>query len=363
MNLAAFFTFFAFFSSLTYASKESDSIAYYPVSSGTKYSWNKGYPQSCTCAENTASSSQCNIFKCKCICDVTAGKCDYNCCCDPDCSVAQVSRFKNLDSCLKEGGTPDTETLCYSSLELQQVNPKPPMGGESAIERAVGEVLCVEKKNTYFQGEFYEDVDLYTSNAFSLPVGTKSYSYPDSIVPNTPDPVYDAGDNIPTFRNYATSTPEIAGSFSLPDSDFSGYCNDKAFGRFGDTQPDVGKVEERSIWQFGLDVSQECVRKFSAVTSLFNAECSYQQSIDRYISTLYIAKRSDSVSVSSSQAVPVNMTTVLYQDSLTGVITDITSQFTNCGTAAITDPVNYGPSIGNYHLINLHHHLLIRNYC
>lgn len=50
----------------------------------------RNYPQSCLCAENGVRRDNCNLFKCGCICDVTAGKCDYNCCCDPDCSAEQV---------------------------------------------------------------------------------------------------------------------------------------------------------------------------------------------------------------------------------------------------------------------------------
>ena len=54
------------------------------------YSWGFPFPQSCTCSETGVPLSTCELFKCDCICDVTAGKCDYNCCCDPDCSADQV---------------------------------------------------------------------------------------------------------------------------------------------------------------------------------------------------------------------------------------------------------------------------------
>ena len=51
-----------------------------------------GYPQSCICVENGVTTTQCNsIFQCPCECDLIAGECDYNCCCDPDCSPSQVN--------------------------------------------------------------------------------------------------------------------------------------------------------------------------------------------------------------------------------------------------------------------------------
>lgn len=51
----------------------------------------RSYPQSCECSENGVLPTNCELFKCKCTCDITAGSCDYNCCCDPDCTSAQVN--------------------------------------------------------------------------------------------------------------------------------------------------------------------------------------------------------------------------------------------------------------------------------
>ena len=49
------------------------------------------FPQSCSCMENDVTKNSCNYFHCTCTSDITAGKCDYNSCCDPDCSADQVS--------------------------------------------------------------------------------------------------------------------------------------------------------------------------------------------------------------------------------------------------------------------------------
>lgn len=50
-----------------------------------------------------------------------------------------------------EGYSPDVVQLCYSSNELAKVNPRSPMGGQSTAESALGEALCVEKKNFAYQ--------------------------------------------------------------------------------------------------------------------------------------------------------------------------------------------------------------------
>ena len=74
---------------------------------------------------------------------MTAAICDYNCCCDPDCSSSQKSRFDTLDVCSFEGAEPDETEYCYSSRDLYAVNPRSPMGGDRVITSAVGDALCV----------------------------------------------------------------------------------------------------------------------------------------------------------------------------------------------------------------------------
>ena len=71
-------------------------------------------PSGCTCKQSsspsndspTASSNnndECHQFDCDCQCDLTAGVCDINCCCDPECSAAEITTFSN---CLDEGEGP-----------------------------------------------------------------------------------------------------------------------------------------------------------------------------------------------------------------------------------------------------------------
>jgi hypothetical protein len=69
---------------------------FYTASSSDAYTWNRGYPQSCTCAQGGVLKTTCDMFRCSCICDVTAGVCDYNCCCDVDCSSEQVELCTDL---------------------------------------------------------------------------------------------------------------------------------------------------------------------------------------------------------------------------------------------------------------------------
>ena len=56
-------------------------------------------PSGCDCKTSVNDDEQCNQFDCLCSCDLTAGVCDMNCCCDPECSNDEVSTFSScLDS-------------------------------------------------------------------------------------------------------------------------------------------------------------------------------------------------------------------------------------------------------------------------
>lgn len=53
------------------------------------------------------------IFDCGCICDLTAGQCDVNCCCDAECTQTELERFAELDACVDEGPADEFVTSCY----------------------------------------------------------------------------------------------------------------------------------------------------------------------------------------------------------------------------------------------------------
>lgn len=51
-----------------------------------------------------------------CICDLTANRCDPDCCCDTSCTSEQIALF---DTCNREGLVDDTVTTC---AQLARVN-------------------------------------------------------------------------------------------------------------------------------------------------------------------------------------------------------------------------------------------------
>ena len=84
-------------------------------------------PAGCDCKLSGLNDEQqqCNQFDCQCQCDLTAGVCDINCCCDPECSSDEISAFS---SCLDEGGSSPIVKMCVERPpSLEDVNLQYPL--------------------------------------------------------------------------------------------------------------------------------------------------------------------------------------------------------------------------------------------
>eukprot|EP00605_Chrysophyceae_sp_TOSAG23-4_P000774 GSChrysophyteH1.ASY1.ANO1.863.1 assembled CDS len=271
------------------------------VSAGTvsldkSLAYTRGYPIACACAEDGVTTAECDLFQCTCSCDVTAGVCDYNCCCDPDCSADQKSRFAAV-GCASEGYTPDKIDLCYDSLELYKINPKLPLGGQPTASAAVGGALCVEKYNGATEVDYFKDTDVQSADIFTVSAGKKSYYYAAS-----------------SGSLYSTDT----GYFSIPASDFDGRCNDFNFAGFEQD------VDPRS-----------CQRElFSGNTALYTAQCEKDFSVARYVEDLYLASAANvrATTLNPTAVVEVTVNTISHVDQSTNAAQDVTAAWTgnNC---------------------------------
>ena len=95
-------------------------------------------PHSCSCARpGSINDEQCDQFDCQCQCDVTAGVCDINCCCDTECSSDEL-----FFSCLEEGGSPPVVKMCVERPHsLEDVNLKYPMRLSDSPEVSLDTIL------------------------------------------------------------------------------------------------------------------------------------------------------------------------------------------------------------------------------
>jgi hypothetical protein len=112
-------------------------------------------PQGCECQETEAALKDCEVFVCECICDLTAGACDANCCCDSECTADQVTEFERDNACAADGASVSVAHMCYSAKSLTEVNPTFPMSALETTEDVVGKLLCVEWDRSESRGSFY----------------------------------------------------------------------------------------------------------------------------------------------------------------------------------------------------------------
>ncbi|KAJ1423920.1 hypothetical protein B484DRAFT_420549 [Ochromonadaceae sp. CCMP2298] len=317
---------------LLLASSDPSQATTYSLDSDDIYTWNRGYPQSCECAVSGAKKTDCSLFRCLCTCDVTAAVCDFNCCCDPDCSTAQTERFNSLGACEYEGFESSTIQHCYSSSQLYGINPRSPLGGESTAQTAVGQALCVEEKNSQIAEDFFAEAPVINSAVFDTTAGQKSYSYTeDDEVTLSVDVNYDQNDSIAAFfdatAGFVSNGP---GYMQLPQADFSGQCNDQNYVTF-----------ENPI------STQTCNRVLSTNDTVFVAQCEQQFSMKRYVSDLYIASAADTEAslgtATIDDAVDVTVSAIYFEDYISGASTDITTAWVNA--SCVTTGYSGSPSL------------------
>lgn len=98
-----------------------------------------------------------------CICDLTLGSCDANCCCDKDCSGITDS-FKG--GCLLEASPGNTSQIPYCSDQLVSVNVRNGIM-VSVYKQGLNSATCVVVGNSASRGRFYGNPgNFITESAF-----------------------------------------------------------------------------------------------------------------------------------------------------------------------------------------------------
>ena len=231
------------------------------------YQRNSKLPQSCTCIESGVANSKCNIYECGCLCDLTAGKCDPNCCCDTECTTDEIERFENADSCLEDGTSISSSYMCSSDREVSDINLNFPLSYVSTTQRSLDSLLCVSYDNSESRGRYYTDPGYPNPNVFGTARGTKDYSlenyaefdnYMDNLLLNT---VYSKGNFIPiaSIDGVEDATNDdvlihydlrsvLGGYLPLPGDNIDGLCSeDGSYVQF--EEEIIGQTCTRNILQ------------------------------------------------------------------------------------------------------------------
>ncbi|CAM9472724.1 unnamed protein product [Ectocarpus fasciculatus] len=299
------------------------------------YSWSYAPPQGCSCEETGVPLADCKIFDCGCVCDLTAGQCDTNCCCDAECTQTELERFAELDACLDEGPADEVTTTCYSSDHLDKINPSYPFTGGGAAQGAVDGLLCVQYDNSASKGEFFEDPGTLPISIFG-DSGASEFSYHDNLAvsaasgPTETDTFFDTGDRIPVafLADDGGTVAAFGGFFPLPVADDTGQCNEANFVEFAVPVP--AKIAEENT----------CAREVENLAS----QCSSAFAWGRFTNQLYVGTDgtvAPAPLVIGGEYTAVEISSVTWRDWDTGQETDFTD--VNCGVfyydGAVADTV------------------------
>uniref|UniRef100_A0A7S1TPI6 Tectonic domain-containing protein n=1 Tax=Phaeomonas parva TaxID=124430 RepID=A0A7S1TPI6_9STRA len=210
---------------------------FYAMDTALFYQEDSLLPPSCTCQESFVGYSSCTKFECECTCDLNAGMCDYNCCCDTECSTEQIARFEELGACLPEGPADSVITECASTEDLAEINPSFPLRVKDTADQSLDQMLCVQTDNSELKGEFFADPGSPSASVFDSDDGSKDYSYEPTTASTTSiDDTYDLGETI-LAGHIPNGTSDgfyraWGGHLSIPTADESGVCNPLSFGKY-----------------------------------------------------------------------------------------------------------------------------------
>lgn len=239
--------------------------AFYTVDATDAYQLDRKLPHGCKCKESGVSDVNCDLFECSCTCDLTAGQCDWNCCCDRECTDDQVARFESIDACLPEGGASHTVEQCYNENELETINPRYPMTTKRSLDSAVDGMMCVVYDNSDVKGDFYDDPGYPSSSSiFDQSAGSKAYDYVDlvtddnSIIASTTTE-YDVGAVLPAAHKKGDGMhAAYGGYFPVPTAGVDGRCVESSYATF------MTSVRDSSCLRVTDDLQSACEATFDA---------------------------------------------------------------------------------------------------
>lgn len=112
----------------------------------------------------------CSRFDCTCVCDVSAGSCDANCCCDVECAADATARARSAGTCLPEGPANNTVLQCVevdAASTVAAINPKARMYLQDQSVRGLEGVVCIAVDNNPIAGTFFPDPGFPGPGVFS----------------------------------------------------------------------------------------------------------------------------------------------------------------------------------------------------
>lgn len=149
-----------------------------------------------------------------CLCDQTINVCDLLCCCDTQCTQAEVTKWTENKIC-KQQSNAEFENLEFPKCSSWRDNPSSP----NIYQNQINSITCIFHENVPYQGHFYPQID---SNVAPLESELE-------VKQHISDKVDQNFANLSTAylggkTNLIHSTNKL---FTLPSRDAFGSCNNE----------------------------------------------------------------------------------------------------------------------------------------
>ena len=296
----------------------------------------RALPQGCKCVES-GKTTGCK-FDCTCTCNLTPDQCDANCCCDPDCSPAEVATFKSAHSfCIDTTTTILQVSKCMSTDSVLAINPSYGLREYNPADGVSG-VLCVVRDNNPTKGDFYSVVTTPQPETILDSSNVKrSYSFVKTRVSSEGynQVGYVAGNRIqaafPNAQADLVGYAAFGGFMPLPTAGMNGQCTTQNPMRF-QTPVTENKCTQTSTPGTVLELEAKC-------ESMFSFQHLVGQGNDLYVKKSFSTTMSVGVAATASLYTPVSVGSVTYKDMTSGVKHSKNIRLEN-GATTFWDPVS-----------------------
>ena len=322
-------------------------------------------PLGCACQDPTRSGGEaCTFFNCDCPCNLQAGVCDANCCCDTECTATEREIFALSGTCSGDSNSTKKSGIryCLDGSQAVAVNPTGALKMDPASTAAnpLESVLCVVLENNPSKGRYFADPGVQLTSVMDKDTVKRAFSFtPDAseanaaTAPAITGTTYAVGAPVTVkfpvtdARFGAKEIPRtnvLDGAFAVPRAGLNGLCDDRFHPGY---RTDVPREEGG------------CARHVPAsATEGLQPACADIFATQRFVTSVRLGKMPNANAGEAAQWVSVggnityfgmNETTGTYDESTGALVTSYDVATCTCSNAvmAVDYALTYDPDTGN----------------
>eukprot|EP00668_Euglena_longa_P014029 GGOE01017994.1.p1 GENE.GGOE01017994.1~~GGOE01017994.1.p1 ORF type:complete len:607 (+),score=155.28 GGOE01017994.1:131-1822(+) len=176
------------------------------------------------------------------MCDLTTFFCDANCCCDADCSAAEVARFT---ACLPEVRGSTNIPRCTATSTSPEANDASAQDPLRDAQQAVDSIFCIERESpNALKAQYYSAPKPLSEKALQSTVAADAkvatWQRAATSASSSSVSAFRVGDRLPAFAlredvgsvSTGNATPTASGFLPVPVRGFGDQCSDFEYARY-----------------------------------------------------------------------------------------------------------------------------------